>query len=136
MKLLNEILGTKYPIIQGGLQGLGRAELAAAVSAAGGLGLVTAGCFETRAELEAEIMRARRLTERTVGVNISIGSRRSMSDFVDCICELGVDIVFTSGHNPEAFVERIKRHGMKWVHVAPAVHFALKAQQQAERIIP
>jgi len=126
---ITELLGIRYPIIQGGLQGLGRAELAAAVSAAGGLGLVTAGCFETRAELEAEIMRARRLTERTVGVNISIGSRRSMSDFVDCICELGVDIVFTSGHNPEAFVERIKRHGMKWVHVAPAVHFALKAQQ-------
>ncbi|AVO41008.1 NAD(P)H-dependent flavin oxidoreductase [Simplicispira suum] len=126
---ITELLGIRYPVIQGGLQGLGRAELAAAVSAAGGLGLVTAGCFETPAELEAEIVRARRLTDRPVGVNISIGSRRSMSEFVDCICELGVKIVFTSGHNPEAFVERIKRHGMKWVHVAPAVHFALKAQQ-------
>lgn len=126
---ITELLAIRYPIIQGGLQGLGRAELAAAVSAAGGLGLVTAGCFETRTELEAEIVRAHMLTDQPVGVNISIGSRRSMSDFVDCICELGVGIVFTSGHNPEAFVERIKRHGMKWVHVAPAVHFALKAQQ-------
>jgi nitronate monooxygenase len=126
---ITELLGVRYPIIQGGLQGLGRAELAAAVSEAGGLGLVTAGCFETRAELEAEIARARLLTEQPVGVNISIGSRRSMSDFVDCICDLGVGIVFTSGHNPEAFVDRIQRHGMKWVHVAPAVHFALKAQQ-------
>ncbi|MBK7263320.1 MAG: nitronate monooxygenase [Rubrivivax sp.] len=126
---ITELLGIRYPIIQGGLQGLGRAELAAAVSAAGGLGLITAGCFETRSELEAEIARARVLTDQPVGVNISIGSRRTMSEFVDCICELGVRIVFTSGNNPEPFVERFKRHGMIWVHVAPAVRFAQKAQQ-------
>lgn len=126
---ITELLGIRYPIIQGGLQGLGRAELAAAVSAAGGLGLITAGCFETRGELEAEIARARTLTDQPVGVNISIGSRRTMSEFVDCICELGVRIVFTSGNNPEPFVERFKRHGMVWVHVAPAVRFAHKAQQ-------
>lgn len=126
---ITELLGIRHPIIQGGLQGLGRAELAAAVSAAGGLGLVTAGCFETAAELEAEILCARALTDQPVGVNISIGSRRSMSEFVDCICELGVRIVFTSGNNPEPFVERIKQHGMAWVHVAPAVRFAHKAQR-------
>ncbi len=127
---ITELLGgIRYPIIQGGLQGLGRAELAAAVSAAGGLGLVTAGCFETRAELEVEIARVRALTDQPFGVNISIGSRRSMSEFVDCICDLGVGIVFTSGNNPEPFVERFKRHDMKWVHVAPAVRFAQKAQQ-------
>lgn len=126
---ITDLLGIRYPIIQGGLQGLGRAELAAAVSAAGGLGLITAGCFETRTELEVEIARARALTDRPLGVNISIGSRRSMSEFVDCICDLGVGIVFTSGNNPEPFVERIKGHGIKWVHVAPAVQFARKAQQ-------
>jgi len=125
---VTDLLGIRYPIIQGGLQGLGRAELAAAVSTAGGLGLITAGCFETRAELEAEIAHARALTDQPVGVNISIGSRRSMSEFVDCICDLGVRVVFTSGHNPEPFVERFKRHGMKWIHVAPAVRFAHKAQ--------
>lgn len=126
---ITDLLGIRYPIIQGGLQGLGRAELAAAVSAAGGLGLITAGCFETGAELEAEIARARALTTLPVGVNISIGSRRSMSEFVDVVCAQGVGIVFTSGHNPEPFVERIERHGIKWVHVAPAVRFARKAQQ-------
>ena len=87
---VTDLLGIRYPIIQGGLQGLGRAKLAAAVSAAGGLGLITAGCFETRAELEAEIARARALTDQPVGVNISIGTRRNMSEFVDCICDLGV----------------------------------------------
>lgn len=126
---ITELLGIRYPIIQGGLQGLGRAELAAAVSDAGGLGLITAGCFETRAELEADILRARSLTDRPVGVNISIGSRRSMAEFVDCICDLGVRAVFTSGNNPEAFVDQIKRHRMAWVHVAPAVRFAHKARK-------
>ena len=125
---VTDLLGIRYPIIQGGLQGLGRAKLAAAVSAAGGLGLITAGCFETRAELEAEIARARALTDQPVGVNISIGTRRNMSEFVDCICDLGVRVVFTSGHNPEPFVERVKRHDMTWIHVAPAVRFAHKAQ--------
>lgn len=125
---VTELLGIRYPIIQGGLQGLGRAELAAAVSAAGGLGLITAGCFETGDELEAEIAHARSLTGQPIGVNISIGSRRSMSDFVDRICALGIDIVFTSGQNPEPFVEQFKQHGMRWIHVAPAVRFAHKAQ--------
>lgn len=126
---ITELLGVRYPIIQGGLQGLGRAELAAAVSDAGGLGLITAGCFDTRAELEAEIARARSLTDQPVGVNISIGSRRSMAEFVDCICDLGVRVVFTSGSNPEAFADQFKRNRMVWVHVVPAVRFAHKAQQ-------
>lgn len=126
---ITELLGIRYPIIQGGLQGLGRAELAAAVSDSGGLGLITAGCFESRTELEIEIARARSLTDQPVGVNISIGTRRSMAEFVDCICDLGVPIVFTSGNNPEAFAEQIKRHRMAWVHVVPAVRFAHKAQR-------
>ena len=126
---VTELLGIRYPIIQGGLQGLGRAELAAAVSAAGGLGLITAGTFKTRAELEAEIARARQLTCCPVGVNISIGSRRSMSEFVDCVCDIGVKIVFTSGNNPAPFADQLLRNGITWVHVAPALRFAHKAQK-------
>lgn len=126
---VTRLLGIQHPIVQGGLQGLGRAELAAAVSAAGGLGLITAGCFESRAELAVEIARARSLTDKPLGVNISIGARRSMAEFVDCICDLEVRVVFTSGHNPEPFVEQIKHHGIVWVHVAPAVRYARKAQQ-------
>ncbi len=126
---ITKLLGIRYPIVQGGLQGLGRADLAAAVSQAGGLGLITAGCFDNREELEAEILRARSLTDRPVGVNISIGSRRSMDEYVDCVCDLGVGIVFTSGNNPQPFVDQIKRHGIVWVHVAPALRFAHKAQR-------
>ena len=126
---ITKLLGIRYPIVQGGLQGLGRADLAAAVSQAGGLGLTTAGCFDNRDELEDEIRRARALTDRPVGVNISIGSRRSMAEYVDCVCDLGVGIVFTSGNNPEPFVEQLKRHGIVWVHVAPALRFAQNAQR-------
>ena len=126
---ITELLGIRHPIIQGGLQGLGRAELAAAVSAAGGLGLITAASFDDSAELAAEIARARELTDRPLGVNLSIGVRRSMDDHVDCVCDLGIGIVFTLGNNPEPFVDRIKRHAMCWIHVAPALRFARKAQQ-------
>lgn len=126
---ITRLLGIRYPIIQGGLQGLGRADLAAAVSQAGGLGLITAGCFDNRGELEAEILHARSLTDRPVGVNISIGSRRSMAEYMDCVCELDVGIVFTSGNNPEPFVDQLKRQGIVWVHVAPALRFAHKAQR-------
>lgn len=125
---ITRLLGVRYPIVLGGLQGLGRAELAAAVSRAGGLGLITAGCFESREELEAELVAARRLSSRPVGVNISIGSRRSMAPFVDCACEMQVGIIFTSGNNPEPFVAQLKRHGVVWVHVAPSLRYAHKAE--------
>lgn len=126
---ITRLLGIRYPIVLGGLQGLGRAELAAAVSHAGGLGLITAGCFESREELETEILGARRLSNRPVGVNISIGSRRSMAPFVDCACEMQVGIIFTSGNNPEPFVAQLKRHGVIWVHVAPSLRYARKAEE-------
>lgn len=125
---ITDLFGIRYPIIQGGLQGLGRAELAAAVSEAGGLGLITAGCFANRSELEREIQRARALTRYPIGVNISVGMRRSMDEFVDCVCDLGVSIVFTSAANPEPVARRLKLAGVIWAHVAPAVRFARKAQ--------
>lgn len=126
---VTELLGIKYPIILGGLQGLGRARLAAAVSEAGGLGLVTAGCFESLEELADEIALARSLTGKPVGVNISIGSRRSMDEYVDCVCHMGVPIVFTSGNSPEKYVAQLKRHHITWVHVSSAVRYAAKCER-------
>lgn len=124
---ITELFDITHPIILGGLQGLGRAPLAAAVSAAGGLGLVTAGCFEDREGLDAEIAHLRELTDRPFGVNIAIGSRRSMAPFVDSACDAGVPAVFTSGHDPSPFVDQLKASGVRWVHVAPGIRFARKA---------
>ena len=124
---VTKLLGIEHPIVLGGLQGLGRAELAAAVSAAGGLGLITAGSFEDRKGLDEEIHTMRDLTDRPFGVNVAIGSRRSMAEFVDSVCESGVRVVFTSGNDPSAFVPQLRDHGITWVHVAPSIRFARKA---------
>ena len=122
---ITELLGIKYPILLGGLQGLGLADLAAAVSEAGGLGLVTAGCFETGESFKDELLRARSLTSQKIAANVAIGSRKSMDDFVDVCCELSVPIVVTSGNNPEKYVSQLKAARCIWVHVAPAVRYAV-----------
>lgn len=112
------------------MQLLGRAPLAAAVSRAGGLGLLTAGCFDSVEEFEEELALLRRWTDgKPFGINISIGIRNNMEVFVDSVCRQQVPIVFTSGRNPEKFVDRLKSHGIIVVHVVPAVRYALTAQR-------
>lgn len=126
---ITKLFGVEYPIVLGGLQFLGRANLAAAVSAAGGLGLVTAGCFSGAEEFLSELSLVRSLTDKPFGVNISLGIRRGMDDFFDAAIKARVPIVFTSGRNPERYVARLKHEGIKLVHVVPAVRYALKAQE-------
>ncbi|HUW64019.1 MAG TPA: nitronate monooxygenase [Spirochaetia bacterium] len=126
---ITKLFGIEYPIILGGLQLLGRAGLAAAVSSAGGLGLVTAGCFSGAEDFLNELSLARSLTDKPVGVNISLGIRRGMDEFLDAALVAQVPVVFTSGRNPEKYVARLKQAGIKLVHVVPAVRYALKAQE-------
>jgi len=126
---ITKLFGIQYPIIMGGLQLLGRAPLAAAVSEAGGLGLITAGCFADAREFRAELALSGRLTGKPVGVNISLGIRREMDEFFAVCIEAGVPVVFTSGRNPEKFVPALKAAGIKLVHVVPAVRYAKKAQE-------
>jgi NAD(P)H-dependent flavin oxidoreductase YrpB (nitropropane dioxygenase family) len=119
----------KYPIIQGGLQGLGTSSLVSSVSQAGGLGLITAGSYKDKDEMKADIARVRAQTSNPFGVNIAIGIRRTMDEFVEGVLEAEVPIVFTSGSNPEPYMEAFKRKGIKVVHVVPSVRFAKKAEQ-------
>ena len=125
---VTELLNIQYPIILGGLQWLGMAELAAAVSEAGGFGLITAGTFQNKAELLDEIAKARKLTSKPLGVNITLGRRRSMNEFFEGVIEAGVSAVFTSGNNPGDFVKEVKKAGIKLIHVVPSIRFALKAE--------
>jgi nitronate monooxygenase len=104
----------QHPIIQGGLQGLGTSSLVSAVSNAGGLGLITAGSFDSKEEMLLDIERARQLTSRPFGVNIAIGIRKPMDDFVEGVLEAEVPIVFTSGNNPEKYMER-----SRWYMLSP-----------------
>lgn len=125
---VTELLGIEYPIILGGLHWMGMAELAAAVSEAGGFGLITAGGFKNKDEFLEEINKTRRLTNKPFGVNITLGTRRKMDEFFAAAIEGGVTAVFTSGHNPETFVQNLKATGIKLVHVVPGIRYAQKAE--------
>ncbi|OLO28668.1 nitronate monooxygenase [Alkalihalophilus pseudofirmus] len=125
---ITEMFGIKYPVIQGGLQGLGTSPLVAAVSKAGALGLITAGSYKDKQEMKKDIQCVRQQTSAPFGVNIAIGIRREMDEFIDGVIEERVPIVFTSGSNPEKYMSRLKAAGVKVIHVVPSVKFAKKAE--------
>jgi len=125
---VTDLLGIQYPVIQGGLQNLGKARLAAAVSEAGGLGLVTAGCFEDPKEFRAELRLARSLTAKPVGVNITIGIRRSMVEHLAVALEERPAAIFTSAASPEQFAPVLRDADIPWVHVVASVRHARKAE--------
>lgn len=125
---ITEMFDIRYPIIQGGLQGLGTSPLVSAVSNAGGLGLITAGSFSSKEEMLEDIESARKLTSKPFGVNIALGIRKPMDEYVEGAIEARVPVVFTSGNNPEKYMESLKANGIKVVHVVPSVRFAKKAE--------
>lgn len=130
---ITELLGIKYPIIQGGMQWLSRAELAAAVSNAGCLGIITAATQPTKRDLVAEIRKTRQLTDKPFGVNISmlpdVGPGDKTPAYFEAVIEERVPVVETSGRSPEQFVPYLKLAGVKLIHKVPAVRFAEKAQR-------
>ncbi len=129
---ITEMLGIEYPIIQGGMQWLSRAELAAAVSEAGGLGLIAAASFPDPEELRDELKKARTLTQKPIGVNISMLPVLMDGDltqrYVNVVVEEKIPVVETSGRNPEPLVPPLKEGGVKIFHKVPAVRFARKAE--------
>ena len=129
---ITEMLGIEYPIISGGMQWLSRAELASAVSEAGGFGLITAASFPEPEDLRAEIKKARTLTDKPFGVNISMLPAMIAGDttqkYVEIVCEEKIPAVETSGRSPEALVPALKEAGVKIIHKVPAVRFARKAE--------
>lgn len=130
---VTEILGIKYPIIQGGMLWISSAELAAAVSNAGGLGIITSANFKDGDELRKEILRVKELTDQPFGVNISLfPAVRPLpnSEFVDVVAEERVAAVETSGvRSPEEFLPRLHAAGVKVIHKAATVRHAYKGEQ-------
>jgi len=129
---ITQMLGIEYPIIQGGMMWLSTAELAAAVSNAGGFGVITALSCGNGEKLRAEIRRCKDLTDKPFGVNVSMLPRLTANDqtegYFDVITEEGVTGVETSGRNPEPYLPRLKQAGIKVIHKVPAVRFAQKAE--------
>ncbi|WP_040167502.1 NAD(P)H-dependent flavin oxidoreductase [Microbacterium gorillae] len=129
---ITELLGIEKPIVQGGMMYVGVAELASAVSNAGGLGILTALTQPTPEDLRREIRRTRELTDRPFGVNLTILPTITpvpYGDYVDVILDEGVRIVETAGSNPEPYLPRFKEHDVVVMHKCTAVRHALKAER-------
>lgn len=127
-----EMLGIEHPIVQGGMQWVGKAPLAAAVSEAGGLGILTALTQPTPEDLRAEIRRTRELTSKPFGVNLTILPTINpvpYDEYVKVAVEEGITVIETAGANPEPFMPLFKEHGVKVVHKCTAVRHALKAER-------
>ncbi len=129
---ITELLGIQYPILCGGMQWLSRAELAAAVSNAGGLGFITAASFCSKEELVSEIRKARALTDKPIGVNISmlpeVVKGELTLDFIDAVIEEKIPVVETAGRSPDEFLPKFKAAGVKVLHKVTAARFAKKVE--------
>jgi NAD(P)H-dependent flavin oxidoreductase YrpB (nitropropane dioxygenase family) len=126
-----ETFGVEHPIMQGGMQWVGRARLVASVANAGALGVITALTQPTPEDLAAEIQRCRDLTDRPFGVNLTILptiNAPPYAEYRDAIVESGVKIVETAGANPEEHLPAFRAAGIKVIHKATSVRHAVKAQ--------
>ncbi len=128
---ITELFGIQHPIIQGGMHHVGLAELAAAVSNAGGLGIITGLTQRTPELLAAEIARCRALTDKPFGVNLTFLPSVNPPDYpgyVQAIIDGGVKIVETAGNNPQKWMAALKGAGIKVIHKCTSVRHALKAE--------
>ena len=129
---ITEMLGIEHPIVQGGMMWVGRAELASAVSNAGGLGILTGLTQPTPDDLRAEIDRCRSMTDRPFGVNLTFLPSVSPPPYAEyrrAIIESGVRIVETAGNNPQEHIDDFKSHGIVVIHKCTAVRHALSAER-------
>ena len=129
---ITELLGIEHPIVQGGMMWVGRAELAAAVSNAGGLGIITALTQPTPEDLIKEIERCRTMTDKPFGVNLTILPSVNPPPYAayrQAIIDSGIKIVETAGSKPQEHVEEFKKHGIIVIHKCTSVRHALSAQK-------
>lgn len=129
---VTDLLGIRYPIIQGGMMWVGRAELTAAVSNAGGLGILTALTQPTPNSLLKEIERCRAMTDQPFGVNLTIlpsAAPPPYEEYLDVIIGCGIRVLETAGNNPAKFIVKAKKAGVKIVHKCTAVRHALSAER-------
>jgi len=128
---ITEMFGVDYPIVQGGMQWVGRAELVSAVANAGALGFLTGLTQPTPEDLTKEIARCRDLTDKPFGVNITILPTLKpvpYDEYVQAVIEAGIKIVETAGRNPQPFLPAFKEAGIKVIHKCTSVRHSVKAE--------
>jgi NAD(P)H-dependent flavin oxidoreductase YrpB (nitropropane dioxygenase family) len=128
---ITELFGIEHPIIQGGMHFVGFAELAAAVSNAGGLGIITGLTQGTPEKLDAEIKKCQGLTDKPFGVNLTFLPSMTPPDYpglIEVIINNGVKVVETAGRNPAVYMPAMKDAGIKVIHKCTSVRHSIKAQ--------
>lgn len=123
---ITRLFGIRYPIVQGGMIWVSGGKLAAAVSQAGGLGLIGSGSMKPDL-LRQHIRKAKSVTSRPFGVNVPL-MREDVADLITVCLEEGIRIIFTSAGSPKKFTPLLKEKGCKVIHVVPAVKFAKKVE--------
>lgn len=133
-----ELVGVRHPVMQGGMMWVGRAELASAVSNAGGLGIITALTQPTPDDLRREIDRCRSMTDRPFGVNLTIlpsVTPPPYAEYRKAIVESGIKVVETAGARPQEHVEEFKSHGITVIHKCTSVRHAISAEKMGVDVV-
>ncbi len=128
---ITELFGIEHPIIQGGMHYVGFADMAAAVSNAGGLGIITGLTQPTAEDLAKEIARCHEMTDKPFGVNLTFLPTLTPPDYpayIDAIVDGGIKIVETAGRNPQEHLPKLKENGVKVIHKCTSVRHSLKAE--------
>src|SRR5258707_13057249 len=123
-----EMFGIKHPIVQGGMQWVGRAELTSAVANAGALGFLTALTQPTPEDLRKEVKRCREMTDQPFGVNLTILPTlvpRPYGEYIHAIIDSGVKIVETAGNNRNPFVPKFNDAAIKAIHKCTCAHHGI-----------
>jgi nitronate monooxygenase len=126
------MFGVEHPIVQGGMQWVGRASLVSAVANAGALGFITALTQPTPEDLVKEIAKCREMTDKTFGVNLTILPALKpppYAEYRQAIIESGIKVVETAGYKPQEHVDDFKKHGIKVIHKCTAVRHAASAER-------
>ncbi len=129
---ITEMFGIEHPIIQGGMHNVGFAEMASAVSNAGGLGIITGLTQPTPDDLANEIARCHTMTDKPFGVNLTflpMFTQPPYPQYIEAIIAGGVKIVETAGRSPEQYMPQMKEAGIKIIHKCTSVRHSLKAQK-------
>ncbi|MEM7122832.1 MAG: nitronate monooxygenase family protein [Pseudomonadota bacterium] len=127
-----KLVGVEHPLVCGGMQHVGRAELVSAVANAGALGFMTALTQPTPEDLTKEIARCRDMTDKPFGVNLTILPTLKpvpYEDYLDAALEAGITLIETAGNNPEPFLPKLRAAGAKVIHKCTSVRHALKAER-------
>lgn len=127
---VTKMLGIKYPIIQGAFGSFGTSALAVPVSEAGGLGMITATALRTPEGLRQDIRRARSLTDKPFGVNLTLMGCPNVDEMREVIIEEGVPVVETAAYRADNHGKRLQAAGIKWIHKVATMKHALAVEEQ------